>query len=589
MFKKFLIAIFFYVTCVTYVTSQPNINFQVLDAAGNGRPDVASVCHFKASPYTGSYISGITVTYQGPPGVYLASGFTTYQFIKLYINDSVNASFSEQLAGDPFSRFASVNASNIFTALNYFNNNVWFYYPMINPSSTWTTSPPYDNSIVCKGWVTSQGYIGTSTGDSRYIMKTTDQNLTYALNWDYAATHYPLIKDVATGTDAYVFPPLDYSVATKKYAKDYTDSVNIKGKYSNLAYMNYANVGDMKITGAYYLDTAQTQSIFTNGYDMTIQNNKSAGSIQNWVTKNTSIRSGNPYFGWYINKNLTGYPVAILDSTGYNLLTGQYMLNGTPITAGATNLFGYTYKDTVPLFNKSVQMKSNLDFISTGGTDSSYFQNNSGYLKYISTLKHFDIQDTLRVKYISNPSDTIVIKNKVKLNDTRFTTNCMNLPSTGTNAFYMGGVLMMYNNGGDLWLGGLHARINSTGLLVGGGSTGNTYIGAGTTGDLYTFFNLTGEGMGILGTDSLALYSSSNPNLIVGKYVIKNSLRTILPQLSFANQTGAMPVTGTAVFNIYPKGDKLVIYYNKDGSTPVYYSLDMSNFSNNWTGGATEP
>lgn len=118
--NKLISTIAFLVIFTSALFSQINLTIRVTDVGGNPRTNVATLMKFKAYPYSGSYLTGITVTHEGN-GVYLCTGFTTFQLVQLYVNDTPNVSFGEKLSGDPTTAFVGLSNNQTITGNKTFS------------------------------------------------------------------------------------------------------------------------------------------------------------------------------------------------------------------------------------------------------------------------------------------------------------------------------------------------------------------------------------------------------------------------------------------------------------------------------------
>jgi hypothetical protein len=120
--------IFFILTFLIFITSslfsQIELTVKITDIGGNPRPGIATALKFKAYPYTGAYMTGLTVTDQGV-GVYLITGFSTFQLVRAYVNDTPNVSFGQKFSGDPLLMFLKLSGGTMTGALNMGNQALY--------------------------------------------------------------------------------------------------------------------------------------------------------------------------------------------------------------------------------------------------------------------------------------------------------------------------------------------------------------------------------------------------------------------------------------------------------------------------------
>lgn len=151
------------------VYSQLQMSLQLVDGSGNFLNSYTDAeIKFRRSPYgSGDVISGLSVTHTGTVGNYIVSGFTTYEPVKLFINEVEQVWYGVKLAGDDRTYFGALNSNNTWTGLNTFQDNVTFTdavaitatatidAPKINATSAEyiAGTPEDDNSLVWKKWV----------------------------------------------------------------------------------------------------------------------------------------------------------------------------------------------------------------------------------------------------------------------------------------------------------------------------------------------------------------------------------------------------------------------------------------------------
>lgn len=122
------------------------------------------------------------------------------------------------------------------------------------------------------------------------------------------------------------------------------------------------------IKGSILLDSLAKSRIYYDGYDLNWYNKKEAGNYIFYIGNQASkyeIRK-------YSDESYTAYNTIFrVDSNGVNIGigtgTGAYMIDGTPISSGTTNLYGYLHKDTAFNHNQHLQVKT---FAIYRGTDS---------------------------------------------------------------------------------------------------------------------------------------------------------------------------------------------------------------------------
>lgn len=187
--KKIFLLIFFLLFILSEVEAQTQLAIRIIDGSGNPVTGLTDAnIKFRKSPYGAGDVLTITVTESGSQGNYICTGFTTFQPVKLFINDVEQAWFGEQLSGDPANTFMSkinsviesINGNKTFTGTLEFTGYVTFsgtavsmYYPQINTSSSWyiAGTPALDASLVWKSWVVNNFISSTGFADSMFIIR----------------------------------------------------------------------------------------------------------------------------------------------------------------------------------------------------------------------------------------------------------------------------------------------------------------------------------------------------------------------------------------------------------------------------------
>ncbi len=168
----------------TVLFAQTELAIRVIDASGEPVTGLTDAnIKYRISPYSsGDVISGITVTETGTQGNYICKGFTTFQLVKLYINDIEQTWFGQQYSGDPNSTFVeqsgteSISGTKTFTGIIILSGlQTQIMYPYQNASAPFYNSgegpPPYGNSLVWKYWVEKNFISGTAFLDSCFIIR----------------------------------------------------------------------------------------------------------------------------------------------------------------------------------------------------------------------------------------------------------------------------------------------------------------------------------------------------------------------------------------------------------------------------------
>lgn len=366
--------------------------------------------------------------------------------------------------------------------------------------------------------------------------------------------------------------------------------------------------GNVFARGYLQLDTSGYGKIFYTGNTLTIQQNKRYGGM---YFENTDRNSGVTFLlGSYVSTfqiSKTTYDartesVAQIDSTGINIPSGStYKINGVAISgSGSSNLFGYHHKDTSFTANQHFRAKtftiwgqatddsarftvdagrdlivtptgSNITFGSTSLTGTKNVYAGAYYVgdslltaKTLTFTRRITVNDTLKTKFISAlNNDTVVVKHGLRVNG-RVTLDASNMDFGGVaNALYM--------SSGDMWFNGLKARLNSLGLLVGDGSTGQPFLNVtGSTGNVqYGFYNDMNTGLLRNGADDISLVTNATDRLQITNSAITLKHPTILTgnyfkisPISESTRDGLTPAEGMIIMNA--DTHKLQIY---DGST----------------------
>ncbi len=179
-----LLAVFWIPAFAGMTNSQTELAIRIIDGSGEPVTGLTDAnIKFRISPYgSGDVLSGITVTETGTQGNYICRGFTTFQPVKLYINDIEQTWFGAQYSGDPAGTFVeqsgteSISGSKTFTGMvNLSGPQAQIMYPYQNATAPFYNGgegpPPYGNSLVWKYWVEKNFVSGTGFLDSCFIIR----------------------------------------------------------------------------------------------------------------------------------------------------------------------------------------------------------------------------------------------------------------------------------------------------------------------------------------------------------------------------------------------------------------------------------
>lgn len=168
-----------------HIAGTPGVIIRVINSSGAPVTGLTGTnIKFKETPYSGSYLTGLTVTEIGVQGNYKVTGFDAvvshaYSIVKLYINDVEQTWWGEQWAGNPFGAFATLYANetiagvktwtgaNIHSGNENFNGTVSFNSSavfasgqtvLMSGTSTTINNPlvvdpdmtPVDANLICK-------------------------------------------------------------------------------------------------------------------------------------------------------------------------------------------------------------------------------------------------------------------------------------------------------------------------------------------------------------------------------------------------------------------------------------------------------
>ena len=166
------------------ILSQTDISIRVINASGNPVTGLSDAnIKFRKSPYSlQDVVTGLTVTETGSQGNYICKGFTTFQLVKLFINEVEQTWFGEQYSGNPSGTFVeqtgteSISGTKTFTGIVMLSGiQTQIMYPYQDPAAPFFSSgngtPPYGNSLVWKSWVENNFVGGTVFLDSCFVIR----------------------------------------------------------------------------------------------------------------------------------------------------------------------------------------------------------------------------------------------------------------------------------------------------------------------------------------------------------------------------------------------------------------------------------
>ncbi len=219
---------------------------------------------------TRHYLTGLTVSHYGDQGNYRVTGFTTFQEVKLFIDDvEQTAWYSIQLSGDPGLTFVhkignvteSIDGNKTFTNTIIMNGAAQvFSYAAISPTSTWYTNGTPGSS---------QGYVWKGFTDANYLKLDGTNSPSANVNWNNVK-----ITSLAD-------PTADQDAANKRWVLNqvngvagYTEALNIcrliqgEAEVPGKVYTNWAN-GMNYLYGIVYTfpNTRATYKIESAGVD----------------------------------------------------------------------------------------------------------------------------------------------------------------------------------------------------------------------------------------------------------------------------------------------------------------------------------
>ena len=183
--KKILLILTILLLPALQVYSQYSLPIRLVSSTGTPLTGQAGNIEFTRYPhsYPGDVVSGITVTEVGTAGNYVAKGFTTWEYVKLWISGTNATWFDSVQVGDitayittrlgsyvTLSTGQTVSGIKTFSSTTYLgglvqqtgNYNFEMYKPQLHASSPWATYLT----------LTSLALIPKYIGDSDYVPKT---------------------------------------------------------------------------------------------------------------------------------------------------------------------------------------------------------------------------------------------------------------------------------------------------------------------------------------------------------------------------------------------------------------------------------
>jgi hypothetical protein len=183
--KKILLILTILLLPALQVYSQYSLPIRLVSSTGTPLTGQAGNIEFTSYPhsYPGDVVSGITVTEVGTAGNYVAKGFTTWEYVKLWISGTNATWFDSVQVGDitayittRLGSYVTLSTGQTVSGIKSFSNTTYFgglvqqtgnynfemYKPQLHASSPWATYLT----------LTSLALIPKYIGDSDYVPKT---------------------------------------------------------------------------------------------------------------------------------------------------------------------------------------------------------------------------------------------------------------------------------------------------------------------------------------------------------------------------------------------------------------------------------
>lgn len=311
--KKILLILALLLITAVQAYSQYSLPIRLVTSTGTPLTGQAGNIEFTNYPhsYPGDVVSGITVTEVGTAGNYIASGFTTWEFVKLWISGTNAAWFDSVQVGDinayittrlssyvTLATGQTITGAKLFDNITYFdgtvqqttNANFEMYKPQLHASSPWISWIDLPtNALLSRTW-----------GDSSYVPKSwmflNSSKITlqgsyklWGLGNTSPFTYNPAHFGWHTSTGLYLVSPPDINYDSLTVRVDTTISENPYFKYWSMrrGFWSQIDSNDIRV---YYTNTYPGTKDSMNLLNVTYQssNNTSTGlSGSTWVYADT--------------------------------------------------------------------------------------------------------------------------------------------------------------------------------------------------------------------------------------------------------------------------------------------------------------
>lgn len=308
--KTKIFLIFFAFCLFTFHSfGQTELAFVFVDGSGNPVTGLTDAnIKFKAIPYTGSYMTGLTVTEHGTQGNYKVTGFTTFQLVKCYINDIEQTWLGQIQSGDAGSTFLPLTGGTMTGVINMGTQRIE---ALADPNSSDDAFP-------------------LSYGDARYAQNSAAEVITGTWSFDQATFASPYISSTIT-------VPSSDMLIWKAYAD--ANYMSSSGLDSVFVIRDNRIIVDQKlandITGKQYNDIKSAVDwVYSNG---------SPGATNRWTVY--IIPSPNYYvtdFTWYDYIDIIGLGEVYIKNTEHTPPYSIFTRSGS-VGVKAENLNFYSY------------------------------------------------------------------------------------------------------------------------------------------------------------------------------------------------------------------------------------------------------
>lgn len=247
-----LLILFFSVS----VFSQTELAIRVIDASGDPVAGLTSAnIKFRISPYGAGNVLTIAVTESGTQGNYICTGFTTFQLVKLYINDIEQTWFGQQYSGDPGNTFVDQSTNETIAGDKTITGTTTITGNIISTGQVFFDSPfissevitPTSDMLVWKSWVTNN-FIqnGTLSLDSFFVIRDNRLFVDSKLSTDIAGIQYNDISSAITYAAGVVGSSSQWTIyILPAHGGLYIESVNLPD------YVHLVGIGQVGIRGAF--------------------------------------------------------------------------------------------------------------------------------------------------------------------------------------------------------------------------------------------------------------------------------------------------------------------------------------------------